>query len=379
MRKSFTFMWFLGLLAAVSCDRPSEARTEATASVVEPTVQVSEPAVERAGDPVRGIVVSCYRWGPGEWDGPGMEPLLDELKTLGVTGMQIHPYARISNDGRVGYRPGPVTPATLKPIRWANERGMTTFLKPHLAYWGSVFSWRGTITFDDEAEWQTFFREYESFIVHQAELAEQADADVFAVGTELHKTLHREADWRRVIAAVRAVYSGKLTYAANWDEKGDVPFWDALDLVGVQFYYPLSEAMPPSDNDLRAGWQKRLGELQAFSAEHDKPILLAELGYAESEEAALHPWSDRMVGDRDAAAALKLRCMRIALEQIEADPVIAGVFLWKWFPGDRDHRDEFVLQYDAMRDVIRGAWGGEMADEVAARETASANSGTAQP
>ena len=83
--------------------------------------------------------------------------------------------------------------------------------------------------------------------------------------------------------------------------------------------------------------------------------------------------------DRDAAAALKLRCMRIALEQIEADPVIEGVFLWKWFPGDRDHRDEFVLQYDAMRDVIRGAWGGELVDEVAARETASARSGTAQP
>jgi len=305
---------------------------------------------------MRGVVVSCYRWGPGEWDGPGMEPLLNELVGLGVNAMQIHPYARIGKDGSVGYQPGPVTPATLKPLGWANDRGMTTFLKPHLAYWGSGFAWRGLITFDTEAKWQRFFRDYEAFIVHQAELAQQADADVFAVGTELHQTLHREADWRRVVAAVRAVYDGKLTYAANWDEQGDVPFWDALDLVGIQFYYPLSEVLPPSDDDLRAGWAKWLAELDAFSRQHGKPILLTELGYAESEEAALRPWSDAQIGDPDAGAALKLRCMRIALDALEADPLIEGVFLWKWFPGDRDHRDEFVLQYDAMRDLIRDAW-----------------------
>lgn len=329
---------------------------------------------------MRGVVVSCYRWGPGEWDGPGMEPLLDELAGLGATAMQIHPYARISSDGRVGYRPGPITPATLKPIRWANDRGMTTFLKPHLAYWGSGFSWRGEITFTHEAQWQAFFRGYEAFIVHQAELAERSGADVLAVGTELHKTLHREADWRRVVAAVRGVYSGKLTYAANWDEKGDVPFWDALDYVGVQFYYPLSTELPPSDEDLRAGWRQRLGELDAFSARHGKPILLAELGYAESEEAALRPWSDAQVGDSAAGAALKLRCMRIALEQIEADPMIAGVFLWKWFPGDRDHRDEFVLQYDAMRDVIRGAWNpSEVNADAALSRSAPANPREATP
>lgn len=377
MRKT-TALVLSWLLLSVACDRPTQGPPAATKQAQE-RVGMGE-AVLRDEPLMRGVVVSCYRWGPGEWDGPGMEPLLDELAGLGATAMQIHPYARISNDGRVGYRPDPITPATLKPIRWANDRGMTTFLKPHLAYWGSGFSWRGEITFTNEADWQEFFRGYEAFIVHQAELAQQADADVFAVGTELHKTLHREADWRRVVAAVRGVYSGKLTYAANWDEKGDVPFWDALDYVGVQFYYPLSTELPPSDEDLRAGWRQRLGELDAFSARHGKPILLAELGYAESEEAALRPWSDAQVGDSAAGAALKLRCMRIALEQIEADPMIAGVFLWKWFPGDRDHRDEFVLQYDAMRDVIRGVWSpSEVNAEAALSRTAPSNPREATP
>lgn len=304
----------------------------------------------------RGMTISCHRSGPGEWDGPMMQPTLDHLMGLGVNAISIHPYARIGNDGSVGSRRGVVESATVMPVQWANARGMTTFVKPHLAYWGSQFSWRGKITFDNEQDWQRFFEQYTTFIVHQAELAERADADLFAVGTELHLTLHREADWRRVIAAIRAVYHGKLTYAANWDEKQAVPFWDEMDFIGVQFYYPLSQAMPPSDDDLRRGLGERVAQLSAFAKEQGKPIVLTELGYAQSEEAAMHPWSDRVVGDPQRGAELKLRCMRLSLEAIEKDPSIKGVFLWKWFPSDRDHSNEFVLQYDAMRQVLREAW-----------------------
>ncbi|MEM8738137.1 MAG: hypothetical protein AAGG38_06620 [Planctomycetota bacterium] len=319
--------------------------------------------VLRADTPSRGVVVSCYRWGPGEWDNPETMPaLLAELRSLGVDAIQIHPYAQISRDGAVTYRPGPVTPATVKPLRWARERGLSTLLKPHLAYWGSGFAWRGDITFTTEDQWQRFFRTYTDFIVHQARLAAVADADLFAVGTELHLTLHREADWRRVIAQVRAVYPGRLTYAANWNEYADVPFWDALDYVGVQAYFPLSPASSPTDQQLIAGWQPVRTDLRALSARHQKPVLLTELGYAVSEAAAREPWSDALVGDPDAAAQLKLRCMRIALEQIADEPVIHGVYLWKWFPGNRDHADEFVLQYDPMRRIIRSAWQDPAAD-----------------
>jgi len=305
----------------------------------------------------QGVTISCYRNGPGEWDGPEMQPTLDHLVTLGVDAVAIHPYAQIRNDGAVRYNPGRAASATLRPIAWANERGMTSFLKPHLAYWGSGFAWRGVIQFEQAAQWDRFFEQYTLFIVDQARLAEQAGADLFAVGTELHKTLGHEAQWRAVIAAVKAVYHGKLTYAANWDEVDDVPFWDALDYVGVQFYYPLVKGLSPGDEALRAGMRRRLDELAAAAKRYGKPVVLTELGYAQSEAAASKPWSDQLVGDSEAAAELKLRCMRIALETLREEPSVVGVFLWKWFPGKRNHADEFVLQYDAMRQVIRGAWG----------------------
>ncbi len=311
----------------------------------------------RAADPfLCGVTVSCYRWGPGEWDAPAMEHTLDELGTLGVNAVAIHPYARIARDGTVDYRPGPVTPATLKPLRWAHERGMSTLLKPHLAYWGSGFVWRGAITFDRADAWDRFFTGYRAFILAQARLAEQAGARWFAVGTELVGTLGHEARWRGLIAEVRAVYTGKLTYAANWDDAEKVPFWDALDAVGVQAYYPVAEVPNPTERDLRRGWAKVDRRIAALAAKHQRPVLLTELGYAASEAAAQHPWDDAAVGNRARGQALKLRATRIALDVVENHPDIAGVFLWKWFPGPREHDDEFVLQYPAMKQLIAEAW-----------------------
>ena len=321
------------------------------------TADDSAADASTAGTFLKGVTVSCYRSGPGEWDSPAMEHTLDELGTLGVDAVAIHPYARLSSDGTIRYRSGPVTPATLKPLGWAHDRGMATLLKPHLAYWGSGFAWRGAITFGDDASWARFFAGYRHFIVEQAKLAAQTEATWFAVGTELAGTLGHETEWRALIAQVREIYPGKLTYAANWDEVDKVPFWDALDAVGVQAYYPLSDQPDPSEAMLRAGWTKRLKELDAIAERYGKPVMLTELGYAVSEAAVERPWEDAVVGDHQRGAALKLRAMRVALAEIADRPNILGVFLWKWFPGDREHGDEFVLQYPAMKAVIKEAWG----------------------
>ncbi len=70
------------------------------------------------------------------------------------------------------------------PLDWARERGMAAMLVPHLAYWGTKFSWRGDIRFDTEEEWNRFFDEYETWIVEMARLAEAHGAAMFCVGLE---------------------------------------------------------------------------------------------------------------------------------------------------------------------------------------------------
>jgi hypothetical protein len=50
------------------------------------------------------------------------------------------------------------------------------------------------------------------------------------------------------------------------------------------------------------------------------------------------------------------RCMRIALEAIEAEPRVVGSFLWKWFPRPFSVGRNFQLATPGMSAAIREAW-----------------------
>ena len=76
-----------------------------------------------------------------------------------------------------------------------------------------------------------------------------------------------------------------LTYAANWTDYRQVPFWDALDVIGIQAYFPLTEDPDYDEEDIRAGWAERMGELRAFGELHNRNILFTELGYNQSHQA----------------------------------------------------------------------------------------------
>lgn len=307
---------------------------------------------------MRGVTVSCFRDGPGEWDSPQMGRTIDEIKSLGGGWISFHPYARIWRDGSVRHRAVADDSSVLEPLRMAKESGVSVMLIPHIGYWGSGFDWRGDIRFDDEQAWSRFFEQYTAFIVHQAELAQRGGAAMFCVGIEYKATSHREADWRKVIAAVREVFKGPITYAANWDEYEKVKFWDALDYIGIQAYFPISTDESPDDDALRKGWQKVLRSVEAFAKQHDRPVIFTELGYSRASTAASEPWlsEPRRSGDNPHGEALKLQCMRVALPLVEASPRVHGVFLWKWFPSTREIERDFVLQYPAMNQLLADAW-----------------------
>lgn len=324
-----------------------------------------------ATGPLRGVTVSCRGWGRA-WAGPEMAGTLTELRELGATAMSIHPYAWIRNDGAIRHRAVTDDPTVLRPLAEARERGLTVLLKPHIGYWGSRFSWRGAIAFEDPTDTARFFAGYKDFIVHQARLAEKGGAAWLSIGCETKALIGEESAWRAIIKDVREVYSGKLTYAANWDSYRRVPFWDALDAIGIQAYFPLTDKVNPDRAALEAGWAKLWPTLDAFAKTTGKPLLFTELGYNRSSQAAAKPWEHAEGGPN--AAELKLRCMAVALDQTRSRKGLVGVFLWKWFPGKRSSSRNFVLQYPAMKTVLREAWKAPKtspADETPSDETPS--------
>lgn len=303
---------------------------------------------------IHGITLSTHTNG-SDWAGPGLEPALDAMVEVGADWIQIHPYAWIGNDGTVRFDAidPAARPAWLeRPLVEARRRDLKVFVKPHLGYWGSRFAWRGDITFDDDEQWERFFRTYRAWITNVA--AATPDADGFAVGTELDRTLDHEAEWRSIIAAVRGATPAPLCYAANWTHYREVGFWDALDVIGIQAYFPLTDESPPTEKGLREAWDRILDDVSTYGRARDRHVVFTELGYNRSFDAAARPWDHRTDGPE--AEAVQALCLGVALEEIEDAPQVIGSFLWKWFPQPRSAGRNFALAVPSIARVIRECW-----------------------
>lgn len=304
---------------------------------------------------VRGIIISTHGGGQ-DWGTDAIVPTLRDVKQLGANWVAIHPYANIAANGTINLRQGDHPPAHwTRPIKEAHALGLNICITPHLSYWRSGFSWAGDIAFETDEEWARFWQGYRTWILTLAEACKEADA--FVIGTELDKTLHHEAEWRTLIADVRKVFKGSITYAANWTDYRRVSFWDALDVIGIQAYFPLSAKENPTEADIRKGWENIIGELRTYSIAHNRNIVFTELGYNQSYIAAAKPWDYHV--DDEGARTIQEICWRVAFEAIQAESRIVGALLWKWFPYPRPVGRNFQLATPHVMAIIAKAWNGD--------------------
>ncbi|MEL7530185.1 MAG: hypothetical protein AAFN10_02695 [Bacteroidota bacterium] len=178
-------------------------------------------------------------------------------------------------------------------IRLARAAGFKVFLKPHL--WLNApreGKWRSDIYPADEKVWEEWQLSYTEFILRYARVAEAAEAEMFCIGTEFSLLSVKKADfWRALIKQIRQVYSGKITYAANWyDEFAEITFWDQLDYIGIQAYFPLVEHNYPTVAQLTQAWDKHLPAIKAVSQRYERQILFTEMGYRSTANSAIKPW-----------------------------------------------------------------------------------------
>ena len=325
-------------------------------------------AADSAADdrPMRGV---CFVAGP-----PVDSTHFSRLKDLGVSWISQTPFGwqarvdeptfRIVTSGRVYW--GERDEGLRETARLARRAGIRTMLKPHL--WlrdRTGGKWEGDIAMRNEEDWARWFAQYERFLVHYATLAEESGMEALCIGTDLEGTTAREADWRRVIARVRQVYRGQLTYAANWaGEHERIRFWDALDLVGVQAYFPLSEEDDPGLDALVQGWAPHRERLKALAERAGKPIVFTEVGYRSAMAAAREPWLWRTPESEN--LALQARCYEAVFRTFWHEPWFGGAFWWKWYPhGAGTHPYEestFTPQGRPAEKVLANWYGGVALD-----------------
>ncbi|PHR15041.1 MAG: glycoside hydrolase [Aequorivita sp.] len=214
-------------------------------------------------------------------------------------------------------------------VELLHKNEIKVMMKPQIWVWNGGYT--GWVEMASEADWLQLEITYKNFILDFAKVAEAKNIEILCIGTELEKFIeHRPEYWRELIAEIKKIYNGKLTYAANWDEYKRVPFWDALDYIGVDAYFPISKTKTPTVEETKAGWERWKSELKAISEKENKKILFAEYGYRSVNFSGKEPWkSERQMTSVNLEAQANL--LEGLYQTVWEEDWFAGGFLWKWF------------------------------------------------
>jgi hypothetical protein len=220
----------------------------------------------------------------------------------------------------------------------AHRAGLQVVLAPTLriAHLGEG-EWRGVL---QPPDWGVWFASYRRRLLSLARLGERQRVEALSVGSELCSSERFDGEWRRIIAEVRAVFGGDLTYQANWDHRHVPAFLSDLDLLGTNAYFELlGEEEAATVDRLVDAWQPYRAELVAWAAALDRPLLITEVGYPSQRGAVAHPW------DYTRDAPVDLEEQRVAYAALfrawHGAPRTMGLLLYEWWGagggGDRGY------------------------------------------
>lgn len=208
----------------------------------------------------------------------------------------------------------PSLAATEKAMRYAKSVGMKVALKPLVDVGRNPQAQTGRefVNFNTAEARTAWFESYRDMLAQYARIARDVGAEMLVVGTGLTKMTDGESEqieWRRLIQDIRTGdlmgdgkggFGGKLTYATRWDAiykdaydpEFQTFFWDELDYIGVEGFWPLVNGGDrdhdnPSVSRLRQGWTFNFlaggmppgAALRALHEEYGRPVLLTGLGY----------------------------------------------------------------------------------------------------
>jgi hypothetical protein len=225
----------------------------------------------------------------------------------------------------------------------ASKKKLKVLLKPH--FWVDNKGWAGELSFSKK-KWIEWEANYEEYILYMAGRAEELGFEMLCIGTEMKSSVNEHPQfWKKLIPKIRNSFSGKLIYAANWDNYHRIPFWEQLDYIGVDAYFPLSSKVTPGVGELLFSWQKHKRDLKLFSDSLNKPVIFTEMGYRSIDKGAWKQWEvENLADDKAVNHETQRNGYQSIFESFWDEKWFAGGFLWKWkFPdyesGGVNHSD----------------------------------------
>ncbi|EPR75151.1 hypothetical protein ADILRU_2501 [Leifsonia rubra CMS 76R] len=220
-------------------------------------------------------------------------------------------------------------------IRQAHGLGLKVCLKPVVNV--ADGTWRAFIGFFDwdvpgEPSWTQWFESYSRFILHAAAIAEAEACEMLCIGCEMVRADGQDEHWRHLIAQVRNVYSGPITYNCDKYQEDRITWWDAVDVISSSGYYPIDT------------WPAQLDRIERVVEASGKPFFFMEAGCPSRVGSAQLPNDWSLAGAPSGEE--QLRYFEVIFGQCRSRPWVRGLMLWDWpaelYPvGDAESNDDY--------------------------------------
>ena len=250
----------------------------------------------------RGMVLGLYAGLP-DYD---YREELERIRQTGATCVSLQAIYRMetgrSDEIRRHPTSSPTEAALRRTFRQARDLQLRIMFFPTINLRDEAVNekwWRGNIHPD---HWDLWWKNYTAFNVHLASLAQEEGVAWYSVGTEMASTQAFPDQWRALVAAVRQVYRGKITYSVNFDSHDSFTFGDCLDVIGMNTYDPIAKYEDyPSREAIRDAWWWIVYKARTLQARFGRPVMITEVGYPSVAHAHVGPWDFRTGKPRDLA------------------------------------------------------------------------------
>jgi hypothetical protein len=208
-------------------------------------------------------------------------------------------------------------------------------LKPNACFGevdGSQFSGDFYVTTDEQ--WKQIEIAYEELIYEFAKLSVMfPEVKLLCVGNELKKfATTRPQFFKNLIARIRTDFPAlKLTYAANWDEYSEIAFWNDLDYIGLNPYFPTVNKKTATVVEIERSFLPIKSKLKNMSCTYQKPILFTEYGFRSMDYATWQPWTlGQVLIDYKVNFAVQENAYNAFYKVFWEQSWVAGGFFWEW-------------------------------------------------
>ncbi len=194
--------------------------------------------------------------------------------------------------------------------------------------------------------WARWFESMTLRSVHYARIAQETGCELYGLDSELDRTIHMNAEWKRVIEAVRGVYAGPVTSChtthtslIHYDqelERAD-HWWRDLDMLQLSCYERAAKQPGTSVEDMMALLAPHIPRFRRMAEAYGKPISFGECGCTSSAGGAMHPsgWTNEAAYDGEEQA----NYLEAVIRSFSPEPWWNGLYWWKW--DEQNNRPQF--------------------------------------